>query len=91
MQVAAFCATPVLCLLVGWACCRAVDVVLMAEGARAQVLSTVITVGLLVGGAYLWISASSKDQPSSRSDSSSGGDDSEDPVAAARRIMDKYK
>ena len=63
--------------------------VLTAE-AVLQVLSTVITVALLVGGAWLWISASSKEEPRSRSDGDLGDDD-EDPVAKARRIMDKYK
>jgi hypothetical protein len=57
-----------------------------------QVVSTFITLALLGGAAYLYFrSSSSNDSSSSSGDSKGRGDDLDDPLADARRIMDKYK
>ena len=59
----------------------------------AQVVSTFITLALLGGAAYLYFRSSSSNDSSGGSGGGSKGrgDDLDDPLADARRIMDKYK
>eukprot|EP00775_Hariotina_reticulata_P002018 gene2018-biopygen3522 len=74
------------------ACCIALHVYFLA-----QLVSTVLTIALLGGAAWFYFqyAGSSKGTSSSSSSSSSrSGDpqaDLDDPLAEARRIMDKYK
>jgi len=58
-----------------------------------KVLSTFITLALLGGAAYLYFRSSSSNDSSGGSGGGSKGrgDDLDDPLADARRIMDKYK
>jgi TATA-binding protein-associated factor len=59
-----------------------------------KVVSTVLTLGLLAGVLYVVYKANSSSGSSSSSNSSSSdvrADGGDDPLAAARRIMDKYK
>lgn len=68
--------------------------VLLCFFLRAQLVSTVLTVALLGGAAWFYFQyGGSSDDSSKRSSGSSSSKDVDlnDPLAEARRIMDKYK
>lgn len=75
----------------------AVAGVLVAFWVLQKLVSTVLTVALLGGAAWFYFqyggSSGSSDDSSKRSSGSSGSKDVDlnDPLAEARRIMDKYK
>jgi hypothetical protein len=76
------------------------DLTATAAPHLSQLVSTVLTIALLGGAAWLYFQYGGSDASSSSSSSSRNGqnrgkrssaDDADDPLAEARRIMDKYK
>lgn len=52
-----------------------------------QVVSTLFTVALVAGAGYVFVKSRSSSGSASQLDTNDG----DDPLASARRIMDKYK
>lgn len=75
--------------------CASCDALLLAARFTQQVVSGIVTLGVMGAVAYWWLTKDDKSDvdlgASSKPKPKSGKDDLDDPLADARRIMDKYK